>query len=102
MDPWLRDFAAAICSDNIAAGVPASYSSPSWNFRSVHAALGGFGLTVQNPTSGAATSSTLALGGGASYIRMGVPAGTFAPVAVANSGGGALPSTLSVMVIRRK
>jgi hypothetical protein len=100
--PWLRDFAASVYADNIAVGVPSIYSSQSWNFRSVYAGLGGFSLAVVNPTSGVAYSPTLALGGGASYLRMGVAASTFAPVTITKAGGGALPSTFSAMVIRRK
>jgi hypothetical protein len=100
--PWLRDFAAAVYADNISGGVPAAYSSASWNFRSVYSGIGGFSLAVVNPSSGVAYSPTLALGGGASYLRMGVAASTYAPVSITKAGGGALPSTFSAMVIRRK
>jgi hypothetical protein len=103
VDPWLRDFAASLYADNISGTVPASYATPSWNYRSIFDnGYGGYPLAVVNPTTGVPQTPTLALGGGASYLRMGVPATTYATVSVANSAGGALPSTLSVMVIRRK
>ena len=96
-----------LSDDDITGGISSSYSHSSWNFRSVYGGLnygGGavYPLTVVNPSNGSPTASTLALGGGASYLRMGVAASTFAPVTVSKAGGGALPSTFSVMVIRRK
>jgi hypothetical protein len=56
---------------------------------------------VKNPATGIAESITL-VQNAASYLRMGVGASGFATVNVAKSGGGALPSNLSVMVLRRK
>jgi hypothetical protein len=108
VDTWFRDFAAAVYASNMGVGtVATTYSMPSWNYRSYFSSVNygtGFAypLVVQNPASGVAYSPTLALGGGAAYLRMGVAASTFAPVTITKSGGGALPSTFSAMVIRRK
>jgi hypothetical protein len=109
VDSWFRDFAAAVYTANMGVGtVGTTHSMPSWNFRSVYGGLdygpgAGYPLAVVNPTAGATIyPTTLALGGGAAYLRMGVAASTFAPVTITKSGGGALPSTFSAMVIRRK
>ncbi|MEO8561431.1 MAG: hypothetical protein ABI601_05105 [bacterium] len=84
------NFAAAIYADNTT-GATSAYSNASWDFRSVYGGLNygpgaGYPLVPVNPTSGVASSPTLALGGGASYLRMGVAASIFAPVAITKAG----------------
>jgi hypothetical protein len=108
--PWYRDFAAAMYGDDAGIGAAATYTQPSWNFRELYANLDylpgppcscAYELAVRNPSSGVTDTFTLSSGGGAAYVRMGVPASAFAGVTV-RSGGVAPPSTVRMTVIRRK
>lgn len=105
--PWYRDFVAAMYGDDTWIGAVAPYTQPSWNFRSLYAALDytgdgvaeGYQLAVRNPSNGVADTFTLSTGGAAAYVRMGVPAAAFAGVTV-RSGGATPPSTVRMTVIR--
>jgi hypothetical protein len=101
--PWFRDWAAMMYLDDSGLGPAATYSEPSWNFRSVYGGLSyggnpaGYPLTPKNPSNGVAQSFTLSQGGGASYVRMGVPSGGFAGVAASATGGNVV-----YVIMRRK
>ncbi|HKP76018.1 MAG TPA: Ig-like domain-containing protein [Longimicrobiaceae bacterium] len=108
--PWYRDFAAAMYIDDAAGSPPTVYTQPSWNFRNLYANLdydGGpactcaYELAVRNPSNGVGDTFTLANGGAAAYLRMGVSSGAFAGVTVLSSG---VPpgSTVRVAVVRRE
>jgi hypothetical protein len=105
----VRNFAVAMYTDDAVAGAAADYTVPSWNLRSLYDALDydgdrladGYPLAVRNPADGVPDLFTIAGGGGAAYLRMGVPAGGVASVTL-QSNGGAPPSTLMVSVVRRK
>ncbi|HEU4884597.1 MAG TPA: Ig-like domain-containing protein [Longimicrobium sp.] len=110
--PWFRDFAGAMYADNAFDPVspPASFTQPSWNFRAVFSGLDydpgpacscNYPLAPRDPGNGVTDSFVLIPGGGTAYLRMGVSAGAFAGVAV-QSGGVAPPSTIRLVVIRRK
>ena len=108
--PWFRDFSAAMYADDAGLGAAAVYTQPSWNFRSIYAALDydpgvpcscAYELAVRNPANGVTDSFTLASGGASAYVRMGIPAGAFAGVTVL-SGGSTPPATVRVVVIRRE
>lgn len=108
--PWYRDFAGAMYADDAGLSPAAAYTQPSWNFRSLYANLDydpgpacscAYELAVRNPANGVADSFTLADGGGAAYLRLGVPANAFAGVRTL-SGGVAPPATVRMLVIRRK
>ena len=106
MDTWLKDWVVSLYADDASLGSTSSYLSPSWDFRSIYSNLNygttvQYPLTVRDPSSNVAENMTL-VQNGASYLRMGVAASGFATVNVAKSGGGALPGTVSVMVLRRK
>ncbi len=106
MDTWLKDFVVAAYADDAGISAGSTYLMPSWNFRDIYPHLNygsGFvyALKTADPTSGVGQSLTLAANG-VGYVRLGVGASVFSTVSVAKSGGGALPSNLSVMVLRRK
>jgi hypothetical protein len=106
---WARDFSAAMYADDALSGAAAVHTQPSWNFRSVYGGLDyngdslpdGYPLSPRNPVSAVADVFTLAGGGGAAYLRMGVAAGDVASVTL-QANGVAPPSTLMVSVVRRK
>jgi hypothetical protein len=100
--PWARDWSAAMYADDAGIGAVSPYVQPSWNFRDIYQNLNygtGFNypLAVRNPSSGVAQSFTLFKGGAAAYVRMGVPASSFATVTTTVPG-----SSLGVVVVRRK
>ncbi|HEU0297844.1 MAG TPA: hypothetical protein VFR37_00275, partial [Longimicrobium sp.] len=108
--PWFRDFAAATYADDVGGSPPAEFTQPSWNFRDIYEALDyapgpgcscAYPLEPVDPADGVEESFTLASGGAAAYLRMGVPAGTFAGLAVL-SGGLAPPATIRLAIVRRK
>jgi hypothetical protein len=104
--PWFRDWAAAMYADDAGIGAAATYAQPSWNFRSIYAALDynpgpgcscAYELAMRNPANGVAQAFTLTQGAAAAYVRMGVAASAFAGVTTT------VPSaSLAVMVIRTK
>jgi len=104
--PWFRDWAAAMYLDDSGTGPAATYTQPSWNFRSIYAALDynpgpgcscAYELAVRNPANGVAQAFTVSQGAGAGYVRMGVPASAFAGVT------STAPSTsLAVVLMRTK
>ena len=100
-DEWLRDFTAAMYSDDAVAGAGATYTQPSWNFRSVYGGLGGFPLGVRQLSNGVGLTLSYSAGGGSAYARFGIPAGGFAGV-TALSGDVAPTSPYSLIVVRTK
>jgi hypothetical protein len=97
---WMRDWAVSVYTDDAVPNVPAIFTQPSWNFRSLYTAdVGKYPLFTRPLTSGQPVNVTL-VGGGASYLRAAVAGGLKASVAVASSA--ALPGTLSVTVVRTK
>jgi hypothetical protein len=105
---WVLDFAAATYSDDGAAGGAGAYMQPSWNFRSFYNALDynsdqvadDYPLATRNPFADVPDTFTLATGGGAAYLRMGVAANATGIVSI-RSGGAAPPSTVRVAIIRQ-
>lgn len=107
--PWFRDFAAAVYADDATAGVAATFSHPSWNYRDVFDAIDysgdgvpdGYPLAVRNPANGVTDGYAITSGGGAAYHRVGVPANAFAGIRLL-SGGATPPATVRVALFRRK
>lgn len=105
---WFRDWRTSAYADDAGIGAGALFTQPSWNLRSLYAALDytgdgvaeGFQLAVRDPANGVAESFTLSPGS-AAYLRMGVPAGAKAGLALL-SGGAAPPASTTLQVIRRK
>jgi hypothetical protein len=100
-DLWLRDFVAAMYADDAVAGVSATYTQPSWNFRSVFGGLGGVPIGTRPLTNGVGLTLSYSRGGSAAYVRFGVPASGFAGV-TALSGGTIPTSPYGLIVIRTK
>ncbi|HEX6369381.1 MAG TPA: Ig-like domain-containing protein [Longimicrobium sp.] len=99
--PLFRSFAVSVYTDDAVAGVPAVFTQPSWNHRTLwQNASGGFPLRVRPLTSGAPVDVTLTAGG-ASYLRAAVAAGRRGSVQL-TSGGAVLPENVSVTVVRTK
>lgn len=100
-DEWLRDFTAAMYADDAVAGVAATYTQPTWNFRSVYGGLGGYPLGVRSLSDGVGLTLSYSAGGGGAYARFGIPAGGFASV-TSLSGGIPPTSPYSLIVVRTK
>jgi hypothetical protein len=97
---WLkalfRDWATSLLTDDVP-GVDARYQFPSWNLRSVLAALDGGGaypLQTTLLTNGASSTASIT-GGGAAYVRFAVGAGKTASIAWE-----ALPPTVTLTLVR--
>jgi hypothetical protein len=103
---WIRDYAAAMYLDDSGTAPAAVHTQPSWNFRGIYAALDydpgpgctcGYQLGVRNAANGVPQAFTVSQGGGAGYVRMGVPASAFAGVTMT-----APNASLAMVVIRSK
>jgi hypothetical protein len=91
-----RDWATTLLMDDVP-GADARYQFPSWNLRSVLAALDGAGaypLQTTLLTSGASTTASIS-GGGAAYMRFAVGAGKTASITWE-----ALPPTVALTLVR--
>ncbi|WP_420126620.1 Ig-like domain-containing protein [Longimicrobium sp.] len=99
--PVFRDFAVSVYTDDAVPGIPALFTQPSWNHRSLFQNVsGGFPLRVRPLTSGVPVNVTLTAGG-ASYLRAGVAAGRRGSLQL-TAGDAVLPSTMQVTVVRTK
>jgi hypothetical protein len=99
--PLARDFAVSVYTDDAVAGIPAIFTQPSWNHRSIYQNVsGGFPLRVRPLTSGIPVDVTLA-SGGATFLRAGVAANRRGSVQL-TSGNAALPDVVTVTVVRTK
>lgn len=90
---WFQDWSVSVYTDD-AVPVEARFTQPSWNFRSIMAAVtdnNNYPLRVRTLANGSPTALTLQ-GGGSAFLRFGV-----APLGRAEirttSGGGALPGS---------
>jgi hypothetical protein len=101
---WERDFTAAMYADDNSFTVASEYQQPSWNFRGFYATL--YGSYQLGPryfsTSRTAFTLTYSGGGGAAYIRFGVPASTFATITATGAGGTLPTSPYALAVVRTK
>jgi hypothetical protein len=96
-----RAWSVAAYTDDAVAGVPAAFTHPSWNYRSLYTKIDNrYPLEVSSLTSGTPTSLTL-VAGGTAYLRAGVNAGQRASVQV-TSGGAVPPQNLFVTIVRTK
>lgn len=92
LSAWLRDWAVAIFSDDLAANLDPIYTIPAWNFRSILPSLtlggqplGSYPLATRTLPPFVARRVTLA-GGGSSYLRFSVPAASRALISVTLNG----------------
>jgi hypothetical protein len=103
--PWFRDFVTAMYLDDSGTGAAATYTQPSWNFRGIFTALDydpgpgctcSYPLATRNPSNGVAQNFTVSQGAGTAYVRMGVPASSFAGVTTNTA-----PSSSFALVVMR-
>jgi hypothetical protein len=104
----LRDFQVAIYADDFVAGVDSRYTQPSWNMRGIypglrHADQSPFEWPLQGTTlaNGSVNSATLSAGGFAVY-RFGGVEGADSFIRVTGTAASALPSAITVSVIRTR
>jgi hypothetical protein len=106
IDPgaWLADFTTAQYTDDAVAGVDARYTFPSWNFRSVLPAINDdvFPLETRLLPDGRTIALKLTDDGGTAYLRVGLGAGGIGSLEMTSSSGDAIPSRVTVTVIRTK
>ncbi|MBB4638750.1 Ig-like domain-containing protein [Longimicrobium terrae] len=99
---WVRDFDAAMYTDDAVTGVSPIYTIPSWNFRSMHQILyGSYSLQVRALTSGVPLTVNHSAGGGTTYQRFSVGASKFGKV-TALSGGVAPTTPFALSIVRTK
>jgi hypothetical protein len=99
--PLFRDFAVSAYTDDAVAGVPAVFTQPSWNHRSLAQTISnGYPLRVRPLTSGTGVDLSL-IAGGAAHLRTAVAAGRRGSVRL-SAGGAPLPETVTVTVVRTK
>ena len=94
----VRDWSTSLLLDDVS-GADARYSEPSWNHRSIYAAIradGAYPLKTSSLVDGTPTSVTIA-GGSAAYLRFAVSAGKTGSVS-----WGALPTGVQLTVVRLK
>jgi hypothetical protein len=93
---WLRDFMAAMYADDNSFSVATQYRTPSWNYRNLYSALGGFTLQIQPLNNGMTKTVTYGSGGSTQYFRFAVASGAFGTVTTS-----ALPATPFGLVVVR-
>ncbi|HYJ80973.1 MAG TPA: Ig-like domain-containing protein [Longimicrobiaceae bacterium] len=102
IEPWVRDWIAAMYADDAVAGVAAQYTNLSWNYRSLYIALNTSYQLVPRPlTNGVGLTLSYSRGGATAYARFGVPTGAFAGM-TALSGGVPPVSPYALIVVRSK
>jgi hypothetical protein len=95
---WLRDFTAAMYADDNTFTVATQYRTPSWNYRNMYSALGGFSIPTQTLNNGLTRTFTYGQGGSTNYMRFAVASGAFGTVTTS-----ALPGTpFAVVVVRTR
>ncbi len=99
---WVRDWAVANYADDFTAGVAASATHPSWDFRSTVAFVnqGNFPLGTQ-PIDNVSITSVAIGDGSSAYLRFGVPAGTVGGGRI-TARGAPVPTGFSLSILRTK
>ncbi|HEX2079826.1 MAG TPA: Ig-like domain-containing protein [Longimicrobium sp.] len=99
--PLFRDFAVSAYTDDAVAGVPAVFTQPSWNHRSLAQAISnGYPLRVRPLSTGTGVDVTL-IAGGVTHLRAAVASGRRGSVLL-SAGGAPLPETVWVTVVRTR
>jgi hypothetical protein len=101
----LRDWATSVYADDLVSGLPAAYSQPSWNWRSLYQGLfpqpQAFPLVGTSLTDATVWSSSL-MGGAATVGRFTIGSGVNALIRLTAPGGGTLAGPVTLSVIRVK
>ena len=92
-----RDWSTAAIADNLP-GVAGRYQQPSWNFRSIYAAIQApsYPLATVSLTAGTPRNVQI-VGGGSAYLRFAVPAGGAGEVT-----WGTVPATMQMTLMRTR
>ncbi|MDQ3697831.1 MAG: hypothetical protein M3373_07385 [Gemmatimonadota bacterium] len=99
----IRDWAISVYADDAVSGVPAKYTQPSWNFRSVYLGFqnhGPYRLKVRKLADNTSTLVSLT-GGGAAFVRFGVPASDMSTISI-KSQGSAPPGNFQLGILRTR
>jgi hypothetical protein len=72
---WVRDYLLSLYADDHVSSVHAHFTSASWNHRSVYGGLGGYPLNLRTLGSSTPIPTTLARGGGSSFLEFNIVAG---------------------------
>ncbi|MFN3265439.1 MAG: hypothetical protein ACK41E_01235, partial [Deinococcales bacterium] len=98
---WLRDWAAALYTDDAVVGVSSEYTHPSWNYRSLYAALNAsYQLGVRSLVNNTTLTLSYVAGGGATHARFAILPSSSANIVFRTSGGGAPSSTVNLTLMR--
>ncbi|HET9425069.1 MAG TPA: hypothetical protein VFO55_06825 [Gemmatimonadaceae bacterium] len=102
----LRDFTIAVYADDYVQGIPAKYTHPSWNMRSVYPGLQGYPAynypLAATPLVNAQIGTASISAGGFKLYRFTGLSGTDSFVRVTGATGSALPSSVTISVVRTK
>ena len=106
VDPMsaLRDFAVSLYVDDLVPGLPARFTQPSWNFRSVFPSIPGNARPYPLATRTLRTEVSNGIGlraGSAAFFRFAIPAGGEGYLQV-SSGGQPVPATLRFLLARTR
>jgi hypothetical protein len=91
----VRDWSFSHYTDDFLPSVPAEYTQPSWNYRSIFPALSGtnnsYPLEVNSLSTGSSTSATptasgTLIGGSSAYYRFSIPSGSTAEITLTTTG----------------
>lgn len=109
--PRIRDWTVSVYADDAGFPVDAAYTQPSWNFRSLILAFRNqqgqpsypqYPLKVRPLAEATPLNVTLKGRGAAAFVRFATGASGETLINMATTGGGALPATVQVAVVRTK
>lgn len=96
---WFRDWNVAMYADDAVAGLPTTYQTTSWSYRSLYTALHGSYQLVPRPlTDAVPLTLSYARGGSTAFLRLGVPSSGVATITTGSPGSSQYP----VSVVRTK
>jgi hypothetical protein len=99
---WVRDWTIANYADDFVPGVQGIYTHPSWNMRSIGAAVNQGVWPMPTIPLDSVNVTFVGVGdGGAAYLRFGVPAGK-AGGGRLTARGGIAPTTFTISILRTK
>jgi hypothetical protein len=100
--PWIRDWALANYADDFIAGVPSISSHPSWDIRSIVAAVNGGSFPLESEQIDNMSITSVAISDGASaYLRFGVLPGAVGGGRIM-SRGAPVPPGFTLSILRTK
>ncbi len=102
-EPYFRDWATSVYTSDYVNGVDPRFTEPSWNWRQVLPTkfTSGFDLLTHPLTSSIPVTASLTARG-VSFFPFAVPVGQQALISATAIGGGALPGTVQLTLVRTK